>query len=334
MLIDFEQTLNPIQRIHQYLSCELAELHDLISSCFAQQEQLICSLAEHFISSNGKKLRPLLTILCSKMLRYTGNAHMSFAAAVELIHIATLLHDDVIDNSVLRRSAPTANFLWGNKASILGGDFFFSQSFKLMVRGGCLKSLELLSGASAEIVSGEIKQLVYLQSRRFISVHEYFDIIASKTAKLFSAACQVAGLLHQSNDHDLHDNLRNFGLLLGIMYQIKDDAMDYFSTQTGKERGADFKEGKITLPIILLYNICSQNDKARLEELFLHKAARDNSDLLCALEMLEFYEIKKQIESQITTLALQATNHLDSIVGEQMPKQKLLEIISFISDID
>ena len=214
---------------------------------------LIPELAGHLIAGGGKRLRPMLTLGCAAALGYQGERHHKLAAAVEFIHTATLLHDDVVDGSDLRRGRPTANTIWGNEASVLVGDFLFSRAFELMVEDGSLKTLKILSHASAVIAEGEVAQLTV---QRVVETGEdrYLDIIQAKTAALFAAACQIAAVVAES-PQAVEDALESYGRNLGIAFQLVDDAIDYASdAQTmGKDAGDDFRDGKVTLPVILAY---------------------------------------------------------------------------------
>ncbi len=214
---------------------------------------LIPELAGHLIAGGGKRLRPMLTLGCAAALGYQGERHHKLAAAVEFIHTATLLHDDVVDGSDLRRGRPTANTIWGNEASVLVGDFLFSRAFELMVEDGSLKTLKILSHASAVIAEGEVAQLT---AQRVVETGEdrYLDIIQAKTAALFAAACQIAAVVAES-PQAVEDALESYGRNLGIAFQLVDDAIDYASdAQTmGKDAGDDFRDGKVTLPVILAY---------------------------------------------------------------------------------
>ncbi len=213
---------------------------------------LIPQLARHIVAAGGKRLRPALTLACAKLCGYEGERHVKLAAAVEFIHTATLLHDDVVDDSHLRRGSATANDLWGNKASVLVGDFLLSRAFQLMVADGSLRVLKILSDASAVISQGEVLQLSIAND---LSVEEskYFDVITAKTATLFSAACEIGPTIMEQPKQAKH--LSEFGLYLGIAFQLVDDALDYSSTQAtlGKSIGDDFREGKITLPVLLAH---------------------------------------------------------------------------------
>jgi octaprenyl-diphosphate synthase len=214
---------------------------------------LIPELAGHLIAGGGKRMRPMLTLGCAAALGYQGERHHKLAAAVEFIHTATLLHDDVVDGSDLRRGRPTANTIWGNEASVLVGDFLFSRAFELMVEDGSLKVLKVLSHASAVIAEGEVAQLT---AQRVVETGEdrYLSIIQAKTAALFSAACQIAALVAEAPEAT-EDSLESYGRNLGIAFQLVDDAIDYVSDAEtmGKDIGDDFRDGKVTLPVILAY---------------------------------------------------------------------------------
>ncbi|MBO9714199.1 polyprenyl synthetase family protein [Sphingomonas sp.] len=223
---------------------------------------LIPELAGHLIAGGGKRMRPMLTLASSQLLGYSGARHHRLAAAVEFIHTATLLHDDVVDNSDLRRGRRTANNIWGNPASVLVGDFLFSRSFELMVEDGSLKVLKILSGASAIIAEGEVNQLT--AARRIdLSEERYLEIIGAKTAALFAAACRIAAVVAERGDAD-ELALDAYGRNLGIAFQLVDDAIDYVSNAEtmGKDAGDDFREGKMTLPVILAYARGNEAERA------------------------------------------------------------------------
>ncbi len=222
---------------------------------------LIPELAGHLIAGGGKRMRPMLTLACASLLGYPGTRHHRLAAAVEFIHTATLLHDDVVDGSGMRRGKRTANLIWGNPASVLVGDFLFSRAFELMVEDGSLKVLRILSHASAVIAEGEVEQLT---SQRQIGTDEeqYLTIISAKTAALFAAACRVAPVVAEA-DEDSELALENYGKNLGIAFQLTDDVIDYASDEAtmGKGVGDDFRDGKMTLPVILAYARGSEADR-------------------------------------------------------------------------
>jgi octaprenyl-diphosphate synthase len=241
---------------------ELNHVNAVILERMQSQIPLIPELAGHLIAGGGKRMRPMLTLASARLLDYPGNRHHKLAAAVEFIHTATLLHDDVVDGSDLRRGRRTANIIWGNPASVLVGDFLFSRSFELMVEDGSLKVLKILSHASAVIAEGEVNQLT---AQRQISTGEdkYLDIIGAKTAALFAAACRIAAVVAERSEA-IEEALDSYGRNLGIAFQLVDDAIDYASDAEtmGKGVGDDFRDGKVTLPVILAYARGSADDKA------------------------------------------------------------------------
>ncbi len=223
---------------------------------------MIPELGGHLIAGGGKRMRPMLTLASAALLDYPGARHHRLAAAVEFIHTATLLHDDVVDGSAVRRGKRAANLIWGNPASVLVGDFLFSRAFELMVEDGSLKVLRILSHASAVIAEGEVDQLT---AQREIETGEdhYLRIIDAKTAELFAAACRVAPVVAEAGEA-AEEALESFGRNLGISFQLVDDAIDYSSdTATmGKVRGDDFRDGKVTLPVILAFARGSADERA------------------------------------------------------------------------
>ena len=223
---------------------------------------LIPELAGHLIAGGGKRMRPMLTLACARLLDYPGTRHHKLAAAVEFIHTATLLHDDVVDGSGLRRGKRTANLIWGNPASVLVGDFLFSRAFELMVEDGSLKVLKILSSASNVIAEGEVDQLT-AQRRIETGEEQYLAIIAAKTAALFAAACRVAPVVAEAGE-EVELALESYGRNLGVAFQLADDVIDYASDAEtmGKGVGDDFRDGKMTLPLILAYARGDDSDRA------------------------------------------------------------------------
>ncbi|MDQ3246404.1 MAG: polyprenyl synthetase family protein [Pseudomonadota bacterium] len=222
---------------------------------------LIPELAGHLIAGGGKRMRPMLTLASARLLDYTGARHFKLAAAVEFIHTATLLHDDVVDGSGMRRGQRTANLIWGNPATVLVGDFLFSRAFELMVEDGSLRVLKILSRASAVIAEGEVQQLT---AQRQIETGEeaYLSIIGAKTAELFSAACRIAPVVAEAGEQ-AEQALESYGRHLGIAFQLTDDVIDYASDAAimGKGVGDDFRDGKMTLPVILAFARGSADDR-------------------------------------------------------------------------
>jgi octaprenyl-diphosphate synthase len=235
------------------VAAEMNQVNAVILDRMQSDIPLIPELAGHLIAGGGKRMRPMLTLASARLLDYPGTRHHKLSAAVEFIHTATLLHDDVVDGSDLRRGRRTANIIWGNPASVLVGDFLFSRSFELMVEDGSLKVLKILSNASAVIAEGEVNQLT---AQRQVTTTEdrYLDIIGSKTAALFAAACRIAAVVAE-RDPAVEEALDSYGRNLGIAFQLVDDAIDYVSDEAtmGKGVGDDFRDGKMTLPVILAY---------------------------------------------------------------------------------
>src|SRR5688500_161065 len=246
----------------QLVAADLNHVNAVILDRMQSPVALIPELAGHLIAGGGKRMRPMLTLACARLLDYQGARHHRLAAAVEFIHTATLLHDDVVDGSGLRRGRRTANIIWGNPASVLVGDFLFSRAFELMVEDGSLKVLKILSAASAVIAEGEVDQLT-AQRRIETGEDHYLDIIAAKTAALFAAACRIAPVVAEAGE-EAEEALESYGRNLGIAFQLVDDAIDYSgdSATMGKGLGDDFRDGKMTLPVILAYARGNDADRA------------------------------------------------------------------------
>ncbi len=234
----------------------------IILSRMQSKVAMIPELAGHLIAGGGKRMRPMLTLASAELCEYPGSRHHKLAAAVEFIHTATLLHDDVVDGSEMRRGKRAANLIWGNPATVLVGDFLFSRAFELMVEDGSLKVLKILSHASAVIAEGEVDQLT---AQRQVETGEdhYLQIINAKTAQLFAAACRIAPVVAEAGE-EAEELLDAFGRNLGIAFQLVDDAIDYASDSAtmGKGRGDDFRDGKVTLPVILAFARGSTEDRA------------------------------------------------------------------------
>ena len=247
---------------------------------------LIPQLAAHIVAAGGKRLRPLLTLAAARMCGYAGSRHVHLAACVEFIHTATLLHDDVVDESLLRRGLSSANAVFGNKASVLVGDFLFARAFQLMVEDGSLKVLGILSQAAATIAEGEVLQLV-TQNDLSTSEQRYLDVVHGKTAALFAAACQVGAVVAE-RPLDEEQALSDYGTNLGMAFQLVDDALDYAADEMtlGKTVGDDFREGKITLPVLAAY----QAGDAQAREFWVRTIEASNqtdADLDRAMALME-----------------------------------------------
>jgi octaprenyl-diphosphate synthase len=243
-------SLDPLMAL---VAADMGAVNQVILARMQSDVPLIPGLAGHLIAGGGKRMRPMLTLASAALLDYPGTRQHRLAAAVEFIHTATLLHDDVVDGSAMRRGKRTANLIWGNPASVLVGDFLFSRAFELMVEDGSLKVLKILSHASAVIAEGEVEQLT-AQRQIATGEEQYLRIIEAKTAALFEAACRIAPVVAEAGE-DAEESLGAFGRNLGIAFQLVDDAIDYTSdaATSGKGLGDDFRDGKMTLPIILAY---------------------------------------------------------------------------------
>jgi octaprenyl-diphosphate synthase len=268
---------------------DLKAVNTLIVQHMDSPVQMIPQLAGHIIAAGGKRLRPMLTLAAARMCGYQGNRHLGLAATVEFIHTATLLHDDVVDDSDLRRGLASANAVWGNKASVLVGDYLFSRSFQLMVEDGSLRILDILSGASAVIAEGEVLQLITTNDTN-TGETAYLDVIKAKTAQLFAAACQIGAIVAERPPVE-EEALETYGMNLGIAFQLIDDVLDYSAKQAtlGKTVGDDFKEGKISLPVILAFRRGNDDDRAfwrrTLEDLDQHEG-----DLEHAIHLMEKHQ--------------------------------------------
>ena len=247
------EPVNPVIRLATLASDDMAAVEAVIEERMASATRSIPQTADYLVAAGGKRIRPLITVTAARMLGYEGDGHVSLAAAVEYIHSATLLHDDVVDESDMRRGLDTANVVWGNKASVLVGDFLFSRSFQLMVADGSLEVLRILSTASAVIAEGEVHQLL-TSNNTDTGESAYLEVITGKTAQLFAAAAEVGAVVADRPKVE-REALASFGLNLGLAFQLVDDALDYSAEQAklGKSVGDDFREGKITLPIILAF---------------------------------------------------------------------------------
>ena len=268
------------------VAADLNHVNAVILERMQSEVGLIPELAGHLIAGGGKRMRPMLTLACARMLDYPGLRHHKLAAAVEFIHTATLLHDDVVDGSGLRRGRRTANIIWGNPASVLVGDFLFARAFELMVEDGSLKVLRILSRASSVIAEGEVNQLT-AQRQVETSEDRYLEIISAKTAALFAAACRIAAVVAE-REEEVEEHLDAYGRNLGIAFQLVDDAIDYASDAAtmGKGVGDDFRDGKVTLPVILAYARGTDAERGFWREAMAGGRAAD-ADLAHATRLLD-----------------------------------------------
>jgi len=242
-----------IKPLVELTSADMARVNELILSKAGSNVEMIPEIANHLISSGGKRLRPMLTLAAAQMFGYSGDSHVKLATSVEFMHTATLLHDDVVDESDLRRGKKTARMIWGNQASVLVGDFLLGQAFRMMVDVGSIDALDILSTAASVIAEGEVWQLAAAKNME-TTEDEYLQVIKAKTAALFSAAAEVGPVIAGATRAE-RNALRSYGTNLGLAFQLVDDALDYGgnSKDLGKNTGDDFREGKLTLPVILAY---------------------------------------------------------------------------------
>lgn len=278
--------MNPADRLAEWLADDMAAVNTLIRERMASEHApRIPQVTAHLIEAGGKRLRPLLTLAAARMLGYQGDNHVKLAATVEFIHTATLLHDDVVDESKLRRGRPTANQIWDSKSSILVGDYLFSRSFQLMVETGSLRVLDILANASATIAEGEVLQLTAAQDLRTDEAI-YLKVVRGKTAALFSAATEVGGVIAGGTEAEL-TALHDYGDALGIAFQIVDDILDYAGTSKviGKNAGDDFRERKVTLPIIHAVSRASPEERAFWTRV-IEKGDQRQGDLEAAMAIL------------------------------------------------
>lgn len=241
---------------------DMARVNATILSRTGSEVTMIPEVANHLISSGGKRLRPMLTLAMAQLAGYGGEGHIKLAAAVEFMHTATLLHDDVVDQSDMRRGKLAARMLWGNEASVLVGDFLLGQAFRMMVEVGSLRALEILSAAAATIAEGEVAQLAAAKNTA-TTEDEYLNVVRGKTAELFAAACEVGPVIAAKPKAE-EAACRSFGMNLGIAFQLVDDALDYGgkAAKLGKNVGDDFREGKITLPVVLAFRRGNDTERA------------------------------------------------------------------------
>lgn len=276
---------NALDSLAALVAEDMAAVNALIVQRMESGVPLIPQLAGHIVAAGGKRVRPILTLACAQLCGYDGIRHCKLATSVEFIHTATLLHDDVVDASDLRRGGPSANILFGNQASVLVGDFLFSRAFQLMVEDGSLEVLKILSNASAVIAEGEVLQLSTMNDSA-TGEQAYLEVVRAKTAELFAAACRIGAVVAGRGALE-EEALRTYGFNLGIAFQIIDDVLDYSARQAelGKTVGDDFREGKITLPVILAISRGQDSERTFWRRVLEQLEQRDG-DLARAQELL------------------------------------------------
>ena len=313
--------------IRALVDAELEQVNRIILDKMRSEVSLIPELARHIIAAGGKRIRPILTLLSARLCGYRGTRQLGLAACVEFIHTATLLHDDVVDDSGLRRGSATANAVWGNKAPVLVGDFLFSRAFQLMVADGSLRVLDILSSASAVIAEGEVHQLI-TSNDTATTEDAYLEVIAAKTGALFRAACQIGAVVAERSVED-EAALAAYGDDIGIAFQLIDDALDYSSQQSllGKSVGDDFREGKITLPVLLAF---ARGNEA--ERVFWRRALEDlqqeAGDLERAQDLIARHGAIEATVARAEFYAQRARHSLARFPYSRA-KQAMLELLDF-----
>lgn len=293
--------------IRKLVENDLKATDELIDNCLYSEISLIKDLGQHLIHSGGKRLRPLIVLLCAHTFSYEGDAHIKLAAVIELIHTATLLHDDVVDTSELRRGQKTANAVWGNSASVLVGDFLYSRAFQMMVEVNNSQIMQTLASATNIIAEGEILQLLNCKNPDVTEEH-YLEVIRSKTGALFATSAQLGAILSERSEQTVM-SMFHFGMHLGTAFQLIDDALD-FSTSSdtlGKNRGDDLAEGKPTLPLLYAMKHGSSAEKASIREAIQNASADNLESILATIESTQAiaytYQLaKEEAEKAITFL--------------------------------
>lgn len=319
--------MGPFEQLQAILAADMDAVNALIRTRMASEyAPRIPEVTAHLVEAGGKRLRPLLTLASANLCGYKGHHHVLLAATVEFIHTATLLHDDVVDESKQRRGRPTANLLWDNKSSVLVGDYLFSRSFQLMVETGNMKALGILANASAVIAEGEVLQLSAAQD---LSTTEeiYLQVVRGKTAALFAAACEVGAEISGA-PHSFADALRSYGDALGIAFQIVDDLLDFggASATLGKNTGDDFRERKLTLPVILAV---AKADEAELAfwRRTIEKGDQNDADLGHAMALMTKHGTLAATRQKALDWAETARNAL-----VPLPESALKQVLSDLAD--
>ena len=319
----------PHEALAALLSGEMAEVNSLIAARMASEHApRIPEVTAHLVGAGGKRLRPLLTLAAAKLCGYDGPYHIHLAATVEFIHTATLLHDDVVDESAQRRGRPTANLLWDNKSSVLVGDYLFSRAFQLMVEPGSLRVLDILANASATIAEGEVLQLTAAQDLKTDETI-YTQVVRGKTAALFSAATEVGGVIAGADEAHVKA-LFAYGDALGISFQIVDDLLDYQgdSAATGKNVGDDFRERKLTLPVIKAVAKADDEERAFWVRT-IEKGRQEDGDLETAMGLLAKHDALVDTRTDAIAWAQKAKDALADLPDHQI-KSLLIDLADYV----
>ncbi len=306
----------PVKSLSNLLKSSLKRVEREISKNIKDEEKLITLTAGHLIKAKGKKIRPLLTLLVSKMLNYKGNADVTLAVCIEFIHNATLLHDDVIDTGKIRRGKLSANQIWGNKVSVLVGDYLLSRAFKLMVKNKSLKLLEILSQTSLILARGQIQDVGNNQNVN-LTEKKYLSIINAKTAELFRISCFLPTIITDQNKKT-QKIFNDFGFNFGMAFQLSDDVLDYFgdSSKMGKSVGKDFFEGKVTYPVIHCFKKSDKKSKKIIAKLFF-KRKRSKKDLAVLLNLMNKTNTYKSSIEFVRKYAEKAKTNINKFEGNK-----------------
>lgn len=318
---------NSVQSLVDLVQGDMEKVNQLILSKTGSDVTMIPQVANHLIDSGGKRLRPMLTIAAAQMSGYEGNHHVTLAASVEFMHTATLLHDDVVDNSDMRRGKRAARLVWGNEASVLVGDFLLGQAFRMMVETGSMGALDVLSHAATIIAEGEVMQLSTAKNLE-TTEDEYLTVIRSKTAALFGAACEVGPII-ADQDSSIISAFRSYGANLGIAFQLVDDALDFGGTSAvlGKNVGDDLREGKVTLPILLAYRR-GTTDERKFWKQAIEEGKSDDAALKRAMELLVNHDALVDTIARAVHYGKIARDALAPLPAGKH-KDALLEVIDF-----
>jgi octaprenyl-diphosphate synthase len=329
--------MHPLEKYREVFIADLQKVDDKIRSFGKESNvELIGLLLEHIISSGGKRLRPIILILSTKLFKVESPKSIDMAACVELLHTATLFHDDVVDESKLRRGRKTANEIWGNAASVLVGDYLLAKAFGIMSDLESLELIRIISNTSSIITKGEVKQLSF-KNNLSISEEDYIDIITAKTAELFSACCRVGAEI-ALQDNIAKDKLEEFGRNQGIAFQITDDVIDYMSEKStaGKKIGDDFREGKVTMPVIHLYKNANEQERKYLSDIFkADNDQRNDEELTKITQLMSKYgsiEYTKNRAKEFSSKSKELVNSFDTDLIDVRIKEILLEILEFSVD--
>jgi len=296
--------------IQALMKSELDLMNKILVDRLDSNVDLISQMSQYIINSGGKRIRPLLLLICAKATEYDGDYHYSMAVVIELIHTATLLHDDVVDQSATRRGQETANELWGNAPSVLVGDFLYSRAFEIMVEPNSMEIMRILSKATNQISEGEVLQLLNIKNAN-VTQAEYFKVIERKTACLFKAACEIAGIL-SSTDQKVINAMGSFGMHLGNAFQIIDDTLDYESDSNiiGKEIGDDLSEGKVTLPMIYALEKTKKVENKILKDAIKNADASHIDQIVEILLNVDAFQYSRDIAKIESNRALESIDYL------------------------